>query len=305
MKKVIVRLGNGLGNQLFTYAAAYSFAKKNNAELFIDDESGFYKRYKYELHNFNISAQIIDKKYKFLGFLGRSKRKILIKLSSINPATKFLIEKRDSKKLTSYDVNIFNVNFKKNLYIEGYFQSEKYYEKDINDIFKEFSFKEKIKNQKNQFIEKIKNSNSISIHLRQNKFLENENHKNLEKLNTEFVNYNISLINKGVEFFDKKFDNPNYFVWSNNFTDAESFFDKKKFTFVDENLNKDPAYDLYLMSLCKHFILSPSTMHYWGAFLSKNPSKICLSPPNIKNQSGYYGFSNNKDIKPDWWNEFQ
>ena len=38
MKKVIVRLGNGLGNQLFTYAAAYSFAKKNNAELFIDDE---------------------------------------------------------------------------------------------------------------------------------------------------------------------------------------------------------------------------------------------------------------------------
>ena len=28
MKKVIVRLGNGLGNQLFTYAAAYSFAKK-------------------------------------------------------------------------------------------------------------------------------------------------------------------------------------------------------------------------------------------------------------------------------------
>ena len=71
MKKVIVRLGNGLGNQLFTYAAAYSFAKKNNAKLFVDDESGFYKRYKYELHNFNISAQIIEKKYKFLGFFGR------------------------------------------------------------------------------------------------------------------------------------------------------------------------------------------------------------------------------------------
>ena len=28
MKRVIVRLGNGLGNQLFTYAAAYTFAKK-------------------------------------------------------------------------------------------------------------------------------------------------------------------------------------------------------------------------------------------------------------------------------------
>ena len=49
MKKVIVRLGNGLGNQLFIYAAAYSFAKRNNAELYVDDESGFYKRHKYEL----------------------------------------------------------------------------------------------------------------------------------------------------------------------------------------------------------------------------------------------------------------
>ena len=36
MKKVIVRLGNGLGNQLFTYAAAYSFSKKNNAKLYGD-----------------------------------------------------------------------------------------------------------------------------------------------------------------------------------------------------------------------------------------------------------------------------
>ena len=74
MKRVIVRLGNGLGNQLFTYAAAYSFAKKSNAELYVDDESGFYKRYKYELHNFNISAPIVEKSYKFLGFLGRARR---------------------------------------------------------------------------------------------------------------------------------------------------------------------------------------------------------------------------------------
>ena len=42
-------------------------------------------------------------------------------------------------------------------------------------------------------------------------------------------------------------------------------------------------------------------MHYWGAQLSSNKNKICLSPLNIKNVSGYYGFSNNKDIRPSWW----
>ena len=77
MKKVVVRLGNGLGNQLFTYAAAYSFAKKNKADLYIDDESGFYKRHKYELHNFKISAPIVERKYKFTGLFGRLKRRLL------------------------------------------------------------------------------------------------------------------------------------------------------------------------------------------------------------------------------------
>ena len=69
MKEVIVRLGNGLGNQLFTYAAAYSFSKKKNAKLYIDDESGFYFRHKCELHNFNITAPIVEKKYNFLEFM--------------------------------------------------------------------------------------------------------------------------------------------------------------------------------------------------------------------------------------------
>ena len=79
------------------------------------------------------------------------------------------------------------------------------------------------------------------------------------------------------------------------------YFPESKFTFINENLQKDAAYDLYLMSLSKNFILSPSTLHYWGAFLSSNEKKICLAPSNILNKSGYYGFSNNKDIKADWW----
>ena len=303
MKKVIVRLGNGLGNQLFTYAAAYAFAKKHNAELFVDNESGFYKRYKYELHNFNISAQIVEKKHKFVGFLGKVKRKILIKLSKSNSDLKFLIEARDKNKLSNYNPIQLNINFNKNLYFEGYFQSEKYFKSDIELLLKEFSFKDNIINQNNSFIKDIKNSDSVSIHLRQDKFLVDENHKNLGELNSEFLEHNIKLIKRGIEYFDKKIDNPKYFVWSNNFSGYKYLFDSKKFTLVNNNFDKDPAYDLYLMSLCKHFILSPSTMHYWGALLSKNTNKICLGPTKIKNRSGYYGFSNNSAIKPNWWKE--
>ena len=300
MKKIIVRLGNGLGNQLFTYAAAYSFAKKINVKLYIDDESGFQKRNKYELHNFNISTPIIDKGDKFLGFFGKIKRKIFIKF---NNKKKFLIESKDKKKLTNYEPKQFNITFKKILYIEGYFQSEKYFENDIKNIKKEFSFKEDIKNENLKLANEIKMNNSISIHLRHEKFLSSEGHENINELNKDFLDKNMSIINKGIKFFDKEINNPKYYVWSNNFTEIRNLFPINKFKLVDVNLKKDPAYDLYLMSLCKHFILSPSTMHYWAAFLSDNPNKICLSPTYGVDRSGYFSFSNNKDIKPKWWRE--
>ena len=303
MKKVIARLGNGLGNQLFTYATAYSFAKTINSKLYIDDKSGFYKRFKYELHNFNIKAPLADRKEKFIGKLERFKRKFLIKIDKYKNNKNFLIEERDKNKLSYYNPNQFNINFNKTIFFEGYFQSEKYFSLYKKELLSQFTFKQNIQNQKNKFLNSIKNSNSISIHIRQNKFLADEGHKNLKKLNTEYVKDSIDNIKKAVLYFDEHIQNPIYFIWSNDFTNLKEIFPSNKYIFVDVNLNNEAALDLYLMSQCKHFILSSSTFHYWGAFLSNNKNRICVGPKYMLNKSGYYGFSNNKDIKPSWWIE--
>tara|TARA_Y100000768_G_C23909681_1_gene649303 strand:- start:315 stop:1229 length:915 start_codon:yes stop_codon:yes gene_type:complete len=301
MKDLIVRLGNGIGNQLFTYSAAYSYSKKINANLLIDDESGFQKRDKYELNNFNIKAKIASEKYKFKGHLRRLKRRIYKKYKFLKKDLIFVEEKIDKNKFTKYDCNFFDFNPNKNIYMEGYFQSEKYFIDVKKDLLKELTFKDEIKKKLNKYKERILNSNSVSIHIRRNKFLKDGNHKNLEKLNFDNLNLQIDLVNRGVEFFKKKVENPKFFIWSNDFTGLNEYFSSEKFIFIENGKEFSDIYDLYLMTLCKNFIISPSTFNFWGSYLSDYKNKICLSPPYFKNEGGYYGFSNNLNIKPDWW----
>ncbi len=42
--KLIVRIAEGIGNQLFMYANAYSLSKKINYDLYIDNTSGYFKK---------------------------------------------------------------------------------------------------------------------------------------------------------------------------------------------------------------------------------------------------------------------
>lgn len=299
--KIIIRVANGIGNQLFSYAAAYAFAKKKGAELFIDDESGFYKRNKYQLNNFKITSKIAEDKYKFKDSFGRLRRKIYKKFTFLNKELEIIEEIKDINKLTKYNPSLLDFKNKKNIYLEGYFQSEKYFSDYKNEIIKELTFKDEILNKKNKFKELILKSNSVSIHIRKKKFLEDEKHNNIEFLNQQNLKLNLDNVNKGIKYFREKLDNPKFFIWSDEFDGLEEHFSSKNFCFVNNASKKDDIYDLYLMSLCKNFILSPSTFGYWGAFLSTYKKKICLAPIFTKNISGYFGFSNNIDIKPEWW----
>ena len=60
-------------------------------------------------------------------------------------------------------------------------------------------------------------------------------------------------------------------------------------------LNNNLINDFYLFSFAKHFIVSPSSFHWWGAWLNQNPNKICVRPSANLNPS------NNKDFWPETW----
>jgi hypothetical protein len=77
---LILRLSNGIGNQMFMYAAGYSFSKRLRRNFLIDNESAFKIKKNisfYCLNEFNLNCKIADKKKNILVLMDILKENLL------------------------------------------------------------------------------------------------------------------------------------------------------------------------------------------------------------------------------------
>ena len=98
--KLILRLSNEIGNQMFMYASAYSISKELNRQLYIDDETAFLSKNnvsKFGLNLFNITSAIAPDTLKFKNLTGNIKRKFLIKTDLLRLKKKILYSKKRQK----------------------------------------------------------------------------------------------------------------------------------------------------------------------------------------------------------------
>ncbi len=308
VKRIILRLSNGLGNQMFMYASFFAIAKKMDRMLLIDNETAFKSKKsisRFSLSIFNFKANIAANNFKFLNLTGYIKRKFLKFFDKFKFKKNFFIEKKNKEKITFYDHSILSKKFSNNLFVEGHFESEKYFIDYKDDIIKEFQFKNIEVFNKSPFYKMITQSNSVSICLRQNRFNEGKN-KNTEAnllKSQKYSNEQINYINNSIIFLKKKISNPVFFLWSNDFSNIkESLFSQKIIKVIHntkfhEDLEKN-ALDLYLISMAKNHIVIPSTFNWWGAWLSSYEKKIILRPSD--NYFSQFKINNN-DFWPDSW----
>tara|TARA_B100000401_G_C52765162_1_gene700276 strand:- start:38 stop:967 length:930 start_codon:yes stop_codon:yes gene_type:complete len=304
-KKLTIQISEGLGNQLFMYAFAYSLSKKLNYDLYIDNKSGFSRNKNllrnhqfYMLNNFNIIDNIAYANMIYDTPMKIFQKKLKLFFDIFFQKKSFLIEKKiklENKKIVEEFINLDNSKVSNNLYLQGNFENSKYFLEYKHDLVKMFTPKNQLIESSNPLINKIKNSNSISLHIRRNRFSDQRELKteeNIQKSNI-FVENIINYINNSIDFIESKVSNPEYFIWSNDHVDIDNLLSKlkiSKYTIVKNNVIND----FNLFRYCKHFIVGPSSFHWWGAWLNNNPDKICIRPSNINP-------SNNKNFWPDDW----
>ena len=305
-KKIIVEIAEGLGNQLFMYAHAYSMAKKLDYDLLIDNKSAYSfkkntlrKHQKYMLDSFNITENyattkfIYDKKYKrlkknFLIFLDRFKNKKFF--------FKEKIIKIDNSKIPQNYTKLIKNNFSDNIYVQGNFENYKYFDQFKDELCTYLTPKKELINHNDEIKQKLIANNSVSIHIRRNRFSDQigltDTPKNQIKSDL-FTNQIIDYINRSIKFIEKKVQNPQYFIWTNDKENFEQFSNRliiNNYNLINENVIND----FYLFQYAKNFIVGPSSFHWWGAWLNKNPNKICIRPSNLNP-------SNNENFWPKDW----
>tara|TARA_Y200000002_G_scaffold361244_1_gene347171 strand:- start:1168 stop:2103 length:936 start_codon:yes stop_codon:yes gene_type:complete len=288
-EKLIIRLSNNLGNQMFMFAAGYATSKLMNRNFYIDNLSSYKSRkniYTYALNGFKIPSNITTSQDIFVKFNGYIRRKFKKKIDPFLKKKSFILEKYYNDKETKFTKININQPYNKTVYMEGYFESEKYfsdYKKDLIDIF---TPKKKSTFQNNKYYHDIVSQESVSFCLRQDRF--SEKYRNISNLDRDksriFLEEQVLFIFNAIEYFKKKLKSPSFYLWSNNFKNLKNIFKNHNVTFVDNyntsnNIDKMHL-DLYLMTNCKHFAVIPSAFNWWGAWLSNNSNKLIVRPNN-------------------------
>lgn len=285
----IIYIFDGLGNQMFQYAF-YKKMKKLYKNVYGNIDT--FKR-DTKIHNgyelkriFNVNIE--EKNILFDSFFSR------VRLKKINFFQKVIHKILRSLNLIIYIENWSEsieerLNKKATIYYTGWWQSETFFKDISEEIRKDFSFP-KILDKKNiEILEKIKNTNSISLHIRRGDYLQDKGLGGLAPL---------EYYQRAIEHIENKVENPYFFIFSNDIEWCKENLKLENVRYIDWNKGEDSYRDMQLMSLCKNNIIPNSSFSWWGAWLNNNPNKIVIAPEKWFNDCTKIDYSN---VVPETW----
>lgn len=268
---IIVRIWEGLGNQMFQYAYARALKEKGR-NVYIDlgrayDEV-FTKNKKSMkrdnvIQNLKITLPEIDvERYGKYNYLRQ--KNIISKITYWMNAHSIAKYKFYEAKDNEYSDAVAALNG--NYYVKGWFQNEKYFNNIRGILEKEFTPRQKIKISP-QLKLAIEDEESVSVHVRRSDYARMNN------LLSEEYYY------RAIEYIKKKYKDPIFLVFSDDLEWAKRKIDvDTKLIFVNENGMLRDYEELFLMSRCKSNIIANSTFSWWAGWLNRNKRKYVIAP---------------------------
>jgi len=269
--KVIVRVKGGLGNQLFCYAAARRLAIVSDAELAIDDVTGFIRdrvyRRTYALGNFDIPVRKATPRERMEPF-ERYRRGISKYIARCFPfGERNYIEQEG----TEFDSRLLEFRVKGTVRLDGLWQSEGYFRDVGETIRKDLRMVPPGDPNNRELAERISKCESVCVHVRW-----------YAKPGSESCNNVVQrYYARAIQYMQERVPAPHYYLFSDNPDASRSVIglSENRVTFIDHNRGAENAYmDLWLMTHCKHFIIADSTFSWWGAWLAVSESKFVIAP---------------------------
>ena len=200
-----------------------------------------------------------------------------------------------------YDKNLVD-SCSDNTNLDGFFQTEKYFENIDDEIRSDFTFKDEYLKPCKEFIDSL-DTTPIFLHVRRGDAIGKEHYHPVAPMS-----YYVEALKRFNE------DTP-CFVFSDDidWCKSQELFKSDRFLFNDNIERYDyqsmdgsgsmqytllPHVDLCLMSLCSGAIIVNSSFSWWGAWLQNNRGKVIASKP-------WFGPSasdlDTSDVVPDHW----
>jgi hypothetical protein len=178
--------------------------------------------------------------------------------------------------------------------LSGYFQSPRYWEGSETALRSELSPRRLPDDPVlSRTLAEVNDSAAVSVHVRRGDYLTTE--RALHGVCTA------DYYARAIREMRSRVEGARFFVFSDDIAWCREHFKDPDMSVVDvPSSAREPALDLYLMSLCAHHVISNSTYSWWGAWLDARPAAIVCTPERWFNDSQMSALAMRDTVPATW-----
>lgn len=177
-------------------------------------------------------------------------------------------------------------------YVEGYWQSERYFAPIADVVRADFMLAEPLTAMRRVIADKIAACEAISVHVRRGDYVSNP------VANAYHGTCAPEWYATAMELIAAGLNRPKFFVFSDDPAWArENLPGRWSCEFVAPQDDGRDFEDMHLMAMCRHHIIANSSFSWWGAWLDPHPEKRVIAPAHWFKGAGH----DTRDLIPESW----